>query len=377
MSEKKVGKRLLTWVLVLVMTLSLLPLNVLADEFDDSEKLEQVAENEDFRMEKAARPNPDGTYDITLQVTPLKADAVKPLELVILLDLSGSMAWCTDNYTYGRHTHEGGSYPYCSEVYYGRRTARITYATNAINKMVSDLQKNGVIFHLSVVKFAEDSTKEWHDGYNGAYPVIDKKLIEDTADVADVASTLANLKPKGGTYMTKGLEVAEEQFTDATDTEKVFIMLADGKYDDSNSKTITNAADSIKNIATAYTIGFTTSVAILKDIATSPNHYSQANSGAALSGIMAQITEEIKPAFVTDNMGSYVSLVKNSAEVAAGSGSFKVTNNAIEWSLGKTEKDKTQTLTYTVAPILQPGTHKYYLNGDVTLWLHCHLQGRR
>ena len=32
MSEKKVGKRLLTWVLVLVMTLSLLPLNVLAVE---------------------------------------------------------------------------------------------------------------------------------------------------------------------------------------------------------------------------------------------------------------------------------------------------------------------------------------------------------
>ena len=34
MSEKKVGKRLLTWVLVLVMTLSLLPLNVLAAEVD-------------------------------------------------------------------------------------------------------------------------------------------------------------------------------------------------------------------------------------------------------------------------------------------------------------------------------------------------------
>ena len=34
MSEQKVGKRLLTWVLVLVMTLSLLPLNVLAAEGD-------------------------------------------------------------------------------------------------------------------------------------------------------------------------------------------------------------------------------------------------------------------------------------------------------------------------------------------------------
>ena len=37
MSEKKVGKRLLTWVLVLVMTLSLLPLNVLADEVNPAE----------------------------------------------------------------------------------------------------------------------------------------------------------------------------------------------------------------------------------------------------------------------------------------------------------------------------------------------------
>lgn len=38
MSEKKVGKRLLTWVLVLVMTLSLLPLNVLADEAGETER---------------------------------------------------------------------------------------------------------------------------------------------------------------------------------------------------------------------------------------------------------------------------------------------------------------------------------------------------
>ena len=39
MSEKKVGKRLLTWVLVLVMTLSLLPLNVLADETASSDNV--------------------------------------------------------------------------------------------------------------------------------------------------------------------------------------------------------------------------------------------------------------------------------------------------------------------------------------------------
>ena len=41
MSEKKVGKRLLTWVLVLVMTLSLLPLNVLADEAGETRSEER------------------------------------------------------------------------------------------------------------------------------------------------------------------------------------------------------------------------------------------------------------------------------------------------------------------------------------------------
>lgn len=37
MAGKKTGKRLLTWVLVLVMALSLLPLNALAAEADEAD----------------------------------------------------------------------------------------------------------------------------------------------------------------------------------------------------------------------------------------------------------------------------------------------------------------------------------------------------
>lgn len=67
MSEKKVGKRLLTWVLVLVMTLSLLPLNVLADEAGETEsQMEQTVNNGDFSMTKRATPNEDGSYNITV-----------------------------------------------------------------------------------------------------------------------------------------------------------------------------------------------------------------------------------------------------------------------------------------------------------------------
>ena len=63
MSEKKVGKRLLTWVLVLVMTLSLLPLNVLAAEADKAAALQMS--DEDNSDDRSLMPAKDTTYTIT------------------------------------------------------------------------------------------------------------------------------------------------------------------------------------------------------------------------------------------------------------------------------------------------------------------------
>ncbi len=62
MSEKKVGKRLLTWVLVLVMTLSLLPLNVLAAEADEADALQMS--DEDNSGDRSLMPAKDKQYTI-------------------------------------------------------------------------------------------------------------------------------------------------------------------------------------------------------------------------------------------------------------------------------------------------------------------------
>lgn len=315
MSEKKVGKRLLTWVLVLVMTLSLLPLNVLADEVGETEsQMEQTVNNGDFSMAKRATPNEDGSYNITLSVTPLKPPATKPLELVILLDLSGSMVYCpmeagwgdkVDDPSYPEHEHYNDYRGVgCTAVEAGKAISRINIARNAINNMVSELQKKGVAFNLSVVKFA--------DVYD-ADAVINSMPIGEQTDVAYVARTLSSLTPKGGTYMVPGLNVAVSQFTSDPATEKVFLMLADGDFNDStwfgiipipNKDGILNAAKKIKdNGATAYTIGFAADVDILKDIASDPSKYSTAGDAATLDSIFAQITEEIKGVHVTDTMG--------------------------------------------------------------------------
>ena len=92
MSEKKVGKRLLTWVLVLVMTLSLLPLNVLADEVNPAEP--------EVRATKSCTSTPDenGNYTITLTVrgTPVPSTETTTTsanaDVVLVVDNSGSMS---------------------------------------------------------------------------------------------------------------------------------------------------------------------------------------------------------------------------------------------------------------------------------------------
>ena len=95
MSEKKVGKRLLTWVLVLVMTLSLLPLNVLADEIPETDNtLGKVTATKSCTTE----PDEHGNYTITLTVrgTPVPSSETTTTsanaDVVLVVDNSGSMS---------------------------------------------------------------------------------------------------------------------------------------------------------------------------------------------------------------------------------------------------------------------------------------------
>lgn len=121
MSEKKVGKRLLTWVLVLVMTLSLLPLNVLADETAPSDvKIGHYDEGGSWAEGAPEQKLPDGVdsvsktaeptgnrneYMVTLQVqmhtTTTTQTSYAQAATVLVIDTSGSMA-CEKK----EHTHD-------------------------------------------------------------------------------------------------------------------------------------------------------------------------------------------------------------------------------------------------------------------------------
>lgn len=106
MSEKKVGKRLLTWVLVLVMTLSLLPLNVLAAETSAGEKSSGI----EFSKEVSGPDKETGDYTITMDAwatgTTTPTESVKPMDIVLVLDVSGSMDEGFTETTYTEYSSE-------------------------------------------------------------------------------------------------------------------------------------------------------------------------------------------------------------------------------------------------------------------------------
>ena len=137
MSEKKVGKRLLTWVLVLVMTLSLLPLNVLADETASSGNVKYGTIGEDGKwtatqndtgtnndtgitgvksVSKTAEPTTDkygkiitNQYEVTLKVEVEQTTSTTPpgaAATALVLDCSGSMKYCMKD----AHTHDSTCY---------------------------------------------------------------------------------------------------------------------------------------------------------------------------------------------------------------------------------------------------------------------------
>ena len=120
---KKTGKRWLAALLAVIMTVGVLPMSALATEpeTDGSSSVvtdrEESAETTGAKLVKTAKYDPaDGKYTITPEswvtgeVTP---DSTKPMDIVLLLDVSGSMEETIENYTYTATESRGWS---CEDI---------------------------------------------------------------------------------------------------------------------------------------------------------------------------------------------------------------------------------------------------------------------
>lgn len=152
----------------------------------------------------------------------LSDTATTPLDIVLVLDASGSM-----------DDSMGG----------GDTTKRIDALKNAANSFIDEIVKQNATVkdaakqhQVAIVKFAGNKTDKvgndtYRDGgywYN--YSQVMKTLAPCTNDTkGDFSSQVNAIKPAGATNAAAGLELAEGQTSGRSDAKKVVIFFTDGK----------------------------------------------------------------------------------------------------------------------------------------------------
>lgn len=302
MSEKKVGKRLLTWVLVLVMTLSLLPLNVLAANRPETDG----GSGMNFTKELVSNvPDKDGNYTIRMTAqatgTTTTTTEVKPMDIALVLDVSGSMdeyiparfekvenvdksktyyvqysyeflfwqwtryrevEWCNDcqafvrtslcyddlfgHHNWGQKFHEG------EDTFYTKidEVQKLAALKTAVNGFISQVAQNSADSSIAVVSFASNEAN------------VSGGLLPVKTNVDTLKTAVNGLNANGATRADLGMQEAARILDSGTNSKKVVVMFTDGeptngnKFQDKVANATILAAKGMKDKGTeVFTVG--------------------------------------------------------------------------------------------------------------------------
>ena len=285
MSEKKVGKRLLTWVLVLIMALSMLPLNVLADEtapsdvkighYDEGGSWAEGTPNQNLpdgvdSVSKTAEPTGNSNeYTVKLEVkmhtTTETQTSYAQAATVLVIDTSGSMSYCllpehehTDNCYIstgvecdGLHPGNPKVYTHILPGYIGDKCIRDEqtreyYKATLGCGMTKHTHSNGCGGDNNRLATAKDAAIDFLESYrkgagrlvalvsfsDGATEACEWKNVSTNEGYQAIVNAINNLSAGGGTNLDAGLQTANQLFT-KTDVQgigsKNIIALTDGK----------------------------------------------------------------------------------------------------------------------------------------------------
>ena len=181
----------------------------------------------------------------------VKSSSTTPLDIVLVLDASGSMDDSMDDGT-------------------KRIDALKSAANDFVNKIaeqnqgISDSSKQ---HQVSIVKFSgkksaavgNDTYRE--DGYTYNYSQV-MKAMSPCTDAAAFTSTINSISPAGATRADYGLQLAQSQTSNREDAKKIVIFFTDGSptsysgFESGVASSAVSAAKAMKDAkATVYTIG--------------------------------------------------------------------------------------------------------------------------
>lgn len=410
-SLKGLGRRGLSLLMAMVMTLSLVQISAFATDGEENDTLKPKAvadpNKHGITLSKTAERVGDTEWKVTVKATigetPIKQ---QPLDVVFVLDKSGSMMWCTDpDHDKGSHVHEKNDEVQYDGTWYNRVDSthwwghpddeytwkdgifgsyRDEFIYSACPDYVACTQKEA----RHKVQGGRHDATDWlpcqYKDENGNWVNYETRLESAKAAMIALEKSLpaganvqyvsfsSDAKPEtslndvvanGGTNIMKGVNLGIDLLNknQSTVTKKVLVLLSDGKDDNGNysSKKLRNFNGDV------YTVGFAVDNQNLKGMIKGDGKYIYAKNAEALDSAFTELSTRIA-AMIVDPMGDKVTYVDGSAEVSEGSvaGSISVDTDGrtLRWTPTNQDKFNNSTIEYTYNVKLNPSEE----NGDYT-----------
>ena len=225
------------------------------DKTVSTEGIELTGADGTIKIEKSPKADFLTAFSALSSTSNLKSTVAQPLDIVLVLDASGSMDDSMGN---------------------GDRTKRIDALKAAVNSFIDEIAKQNANIsdptqqhQVSLVKFSGDKSNQVgndtyrKDGYTYNYSQVMKNLTSCVGQSAnELKSTVDKIEPAGATRADYGLELAAEQTSGRKDAKKIVVFFTDGSptsHSDFNSSVASRAVSAAKSMkdaeATIYSVG--------------------------------------------------------------------------------------------------------------------------
>lgn len=395
-SLKGLGRRGLSMLMAMVMTLSLVQISAFATDGEENDTLKPQAVTDNnghnITLSKTAEREGDTEWKVTVKATigetPIKQ---QPLDVVFVLDKSGSMMWCTDpDHDQGSHEHKKNDDALYDGIYYKHTgdahfwghpddeytwkdgifgSYRDEFIYSACPDYVACTQKEarhkiqGGWYDATdwlPCKY-KDENGDWVnyetrlESAKAAMTTLEKSLPNGAnvqyvsfSDEAKQETSLDDVVADGGTNIMKGVNLGIDLLNQnqSTVTKKVLVLLSDGKDDNGNY-----SSDKLRNFnGDVYTVGFAVDNQNLRGMIKGDGKYLYAENAEALDSAFTELSTRIA-AMIVDPMGDEVTYVADSAEVSEGSvaGSISVDTDGrtLRWTPTNQDQFNNSTIEYT------------------------------
>lgn len=407
-SLKGLGRRGLSLLMAMVMTLSLVQISAFATDGEENDTLKPQAVTDNnghgITLSKTAEREGDTEWKVTVKAdigeTPIKQ---QPLDVVFVLDKSGSMMFCTDpDHDKGSHVHERNDDALYDGIYYkhtgdahfwGHPDEEYTWkdgifgsyrnefiysacpdytpctqkearhkvqggmydATDWLPCQYKDENGNWVNYETRL-----ESAKAAMTALENSLPAGANVQYVSFSSKAKQENSLDDVVANGGTNIMRGVNLGIDLLNQnhSTVTKKVLVLLSDGEDDNGNY-----SSKKLKNFnGDVYTVGFALDNPKLKEMAKGDGKYIYAKNAEALNSAFTELSTRIA-AMIVDPMGDDVTYVDGSAQdKGATQGIITQDGNTLRWTPTNQDKFNNSTIEYTYNVKLTPSEE----NGNYT-----------